>query len=98
MRDAFHSFNSEPMIRRINLIDSNIPICFLHGQRSWIDREPSSIIQSKRANVAVDIIPDAGHHVSKNTMTTYVFMCYISVLFILSFTAICIMSFILGLC
>ena len=51
------------MIRRIDFLITDIPIYFLHGERSWIDSEPSSLILSKRPNTFVDVIEGAGHHV-----------------------------------
>ena len=54
---------SEPMIRRIDVLDPRIPVYFLHGEKSWIDSEPSVLIASKRDDVFVDMIEEAGHHV-----------------------------------
>ena len=54
------------MVERIHLIDKQIPIYFLHGELSWIDKDPSMITQSKRSNVFIETIQGAGHHVSKN--------------------------------
>ena len=52
------------MIDRLHLLDERIPIYFLHGGRSWIDIDSSIIAQSKRENVFVDTIQEAGHHVN----------------------------------
>jgi hypothetical protein len=52
------------MIDRIDQVDEHIPIYFLHGERSWIDKESSIIAQSKHKSVFRDIIKDAGHHVN----------------------------------
>ncbi len=54
------------MVERIHLIDDNIPIYFAHGERSWIDTEPSLTAQSLRKDVYIDTIKDAGHHVRKD--------------------------------
>jgi hypothetical protein len=53
------------MIDRIHLIDEQIPMYFLHGEQSWINIESSRITQSKRENVFIDKIKEAGHHVNK---------------------------------
>ena len=63
VQHALVSRLSEPMIRRIDALDPRIPIYFLHGEKSWIDCEPSVLIQSKRDKVFVDMIEEAGHHV-----------------------------------
>ncbi|CAF0777795.1 unnamed protein product [Adineta ricciae] len=52
-----------PMLDRIDELDPQIPVFFLHGEQSWIDIESSVCVQSKRSNVSVDMIPQAGHHV-----------------------------------
>jgi hypothetical protein len=52
------------MIERIHLLDQRIPIHFLLGEKSWITNESPLIIQKQRQNIFVDIIKDAGHHVS----------------------------------
>jgi hypothetical protein len=52
------------MIERIDLLDEKIPVYFLHGEQSWITVEPSLIAQKNRKNIFVDIIKEAGHHVS----------------------------------
>ena len=54
------------MIDRIHLVDEQIPIYFLHGEQSWVDIDSSIIAQSKRKNVFVDTIKEAGHHVNTN--------------------------------
>jgi len=50
-------------LKRIHLIDEQIPIYFLHGEQSWIDTEPSQVTHSIRRNVFIDTMKDAGHHV-----------------------------------
>jgi hypothetical protein len=55
------------MIDRIHLIDEKIPLYFLHGGQSWIDTESSTVTKSKRENVFVDTIEEAGHHVNNQT-------------------------------
>jgi hypothetical protein len=51
------------MVERIDQIDNQIPIYFVHGERSWIDTEPYFIVKSKCKDVYIDTIKDAGHHV-----------------------------------
>lgn len=53
----------EPILDRIDSIDENIPIYFLHGEKSWIIIDASIAAQSKRKNVYIDTLKDAGHHV-----------------------------------
>lgn len=57
------------MIRRIHLLDRQIPIYFLHGGKSWIQYDSSFVIQDIRPNVYLEIIPDIGHHVSNKSMS-----------------------------
>ncbi|UJR26092.1 hypothetical protein I4U23_007438 [Adineta vaga] len=59
----FLAWAKQPMMDRIDSIDEQIPIYFLHGDQSWIDIESSVCVQSKRPNVFIDTIPQAGHHV-----------------------------------
>ncbi|CAF4087724.1 unnamed protein product [Rotaria sp. Silwood2] len=66
MSDCF-AWAKEPMIKRIHLLDERIPICFLHGEQSWITMKSSFIIQKQRQNTSVDTIKDAGHHVYADT-------------------------------
>lgn len=68
---AFHSMTAgfgwakNPMVKRIEKLDKNIPITLLYGARSWVDNSAGEIIKDKRADsyVQLQIISSAGHHV-----------------------------------
>ena len=54
-----------PMVHRISELRSDVPITFIYGAQSWIDRQPGQIIKEMRTDSPVDlhIIMHAGHHV-----------------------------------
>ncbi|XP_045193546.2 (Lyso)-N-acylphosphatidylethanolamine lipase-like isoform X2 [Mercenaria mercenaria] len=54
-----------PMIQRIGDIDKNLPITFIYGSRTWMDRECGNQSRYLRneSRVDVEIIVGAGHHV-----------------------------------
>ncbi|GIX93292.1 1-acylglycerol-3-phosphate O-acyltransferase ABHD5 [Caerostris darwini] len=54
-----------PMMYRLNNLDWKIPITFVYGSRSWINRQPGLQIKYSRLNSFVDVqvIEGAGHHV-----------------------------------
>ena len=60
---TFNIYFLEPIVDRVASIDLNIPIYFLHGEKSWIIIDPSIDAQSKRQNVYLDTLKDAGNHV-----------------------------------
>ncbi|XP_066142419.1 (Lyso)-N-acylphosphatidylethanolamine lipase-like isoform X1 [Euwallacea fornicatus] len=68
---AFHSMMSgfgwakNPMVRRIDRLDSGVPITLLWGSKSWIDHSAEEIIKNKRYNsyFNLKVITGAGHHV-----------------------------------
>lgn len=68
---AFHAMMASfgwakfPMLHRIPALKSSIPITFIYGARSWIDRFPGQTIKEMRNGSSVDIhiIKGAGHHV-----------------------------------
>ena len=53
------------MDQRILLLREDIPIWFIYGDRSWIEKHRSLFVQKNRPNsfVSVQIIQDAGHNV-----------------------------------
>ncbi|CAB3396800.1 unnamed protein product [Caenorhabditis bovis] len=53
----------EPMSKRFHGLDENLPVVFIHGQRSWIDWTSISDLISGRSNTDMMIIEEAGHHV-----------------------------------
>ena len=65
------------MIDRLHLMDERIPIYFLHGERSWIDIESSIMALSKRENVFVDTIQEAGHHVNNKMNFILTFLSFV---------------------
>ncbi|XP_023315836.1 protein ABHD4 isoform X1 [Trichogramma pretiosum] len=68
---AFHAmmqgfgWAKNPMIKRIDQIDSSVPITFIYGSRSWIDNTSGEAIKQIRSNsyVNIQVINGAGHHV-----------------------------------
>jgi len=65
----YFGFAKNPMIKRIDKINTNIPIWFIYGSRSWVDCTAgfSAVYIRQRfaqvAPVSVEIISGAGHHV-----------------------------------
>ncbi|CAG9766292.1 unnamed protein product [Ceutorhynchus assimilis] len=68
---AFHAMMSgfgwakNPMVRRIDNLDSKIPITLLWGSKTWIDHSAEEILKNKRYNsyFKLQVISGAGHHV-----------------------------------
>ncbi|XP_050421932.1 (Lyso)-N-acylphosphatidylethanolamine lipase [Adelges cooleyi] len=68
---AFHSlltgfgWAKNPMIKRVQNINNNVPITFIYGQDTWMDQSIADIVKKERLNGIVNIekIPNAGHHV-----------------------------------
>ncbi|KAF5305110.1 hypothetical protein FQA39_LY09372 [Lamprigera yunnana] len=68
---AFHSMSAglgwakNPMIKRIGMLDKNLPITLLYGSRSWVDNSVGELIKNQRPDsyVQLQIISGAGHHV-----------------------------------
>jgi len=68
---AFHAMMANygwakyPMIHRLPALRKDVPITFIYGARSWIDRKPGDCIKELRENSVVDvhILRGAGHHV-----------------------------------
>ena len=58
---AFHAMKAScgwakfPMLHRIPALNPDIPITFIYGARSWIDRFPGQTIKEMRNGSAVDI-------------------------------------------
>ncbi|KAK0166255.1 hypothetical protein PV328_004692 [Microctonus aethiopoides] len=68
---AFHAmmqgfgWAKNPMVRRIDQMNEDIPITLIYGSRSWVDNSAGDTFVKKRINsyVNVQIISGAGHHV-----------------------------------
>jgi len=68
---AFHAMMANfgwakyPMIHRLPALRNDVPITFIYGARSWIDRKSGDCIKDLRENSYVDvhILRGAGHHV-----------------------------------
>lgn len=54
-----------PMVRRIDQLDSKIPITLLYGSRSWIDHSAGEVLKENRykSYFKLHVISGAGHHV-----------------------------------
>ncbi|KFM62763.1 Abhydrolase domain-containing protein 4, partial [Stegodyphus mimosarum] len=54
-----------PMMYRLNNLNAKIPITFVYGSRSWVNRQPGLQIKYSRLNSFVDVqvIEGAGNHV-----------------------------------
>lgn len=58
---AFHAMMASfgwakfPMIHRISALDPGVPMTFIYGARSWIDRHPGQQIQQTRKDGYVDV-------------------------------------------
>nr|CAH0110460.1 unnamed protein product [Daphnia galeata] len=54
-----------PMLHRIPALRSDIPLTFIYGARSWVDRQPGQLIKESRkeSSVELHVIGGAGHHV-----------------------------------
>ncbi|CEF67405.1 AT25873p [Strongyloides ratti] len=62
-----------PMIHRFENLDSNVPVTFIYGSKSWIDPASAYEIQSNRSKSYTDviIINNAGHHVYVDNVTEF---------------------------
>ncbi|XP_014676752.1 PREDICTED: abhydrolase domain-containing protein 4-like [Priapulus caudatus] len=54
-----------PMLQRIQEIDSRIPITMIYGSRSWVDSESGWAVKDLRKDSVVDVhvVKGSGHHV-----------------------------------
>ena len=58
---AFHAMMANygwakyPMIHRLPALRKDVPITFIYGARSWIDRKPGDCIKELRENSVVDV-------------------------------------------
>ncbi|XP_067131863.1 (Lyso)-N-acylphosphatidylethanolamine lipase-like isoform X1 [Centruroides vittatus] len=55
----------QPMISRIDSLRPNVPITFIYGSKSWIDKQTGILIKNSRLDsyVNVQVIQRSGHHV-----------------------------------
>lgn len=62
-----------PMIQRVGELHSDIELTFIHGSKSWIDRQPAIQIKYLLSDRSVEIhvIPGAGHHVYADKHDTF---------------------------
>lgn len=58
---AFHSlltgfgWAKNPMIKRVQNINNNVPITFIYGQDTWMDQSIAEIVKKERLNGIVNI-------------------------------------------
>ncbi|XP_029835955.2 (Lyso)-N-acylphosphatidylethanolamine lipase isoform X1 [Ixodes scapularis] len=54
-----------PMVNRIAELHVGVPMTFIYGSKSWVDKQPGIQVQQVReeSEVDVEIIEGAGHHV-----------------------------------
>ncbi|XP_051171116.1 (Lyso)-N-acylphosphatidylethanolamine lipase isoform X2 [Leptopilina boulardi] len=68
---AFHAmmhgfgWAKNPIIKRMDKLDAEIPMTLIYGSRSWVDNSAGEIIKQSRETsyVNVQVISGAGHHV-----------------------------------
>ncbi|KAJ8925450.1 hypothetical protein NQ315_009283 [Exocentrus adspersus] len=58
-----YGWAKNPIVRRIDKLDANIPITLLYGSRSWIDHSATEVIREKRIRwyFKLQVISGAGH-------------------------------------
>jgi hypothetical protein len=44
-----------PMLHRIPALRSDIPLTFIYGARSWVDRQPGQLIKESRKESSVEL-------------------------------------------
>lgn len=68
-----HGWAKHPMINRIADLEPNIPITFIYGSRSWVDRNPGIQVKYTRLHSYVDVqvIQGSGHHVYADKATNF---------------------------
>jgi len=54
-----------PLVHRVSEWKADLPVTFIYGARSWMDKNPAYVIKNERDGSYVDIqvIDGAGHHV-----------------------------------
>lgn len=54
-----------PLINRVQEIDSRLPITFIYGEKTWMDKTVGRKVQDLRAGSSVSVhqLADSGHHV-----------------------------------
>ncbi|KAM3960318.1 pummelig isoform 2-T2 [Aphomia sociella] len=68
---AFHTLMNgfgwakNPMVKRLDKLDPNLPISVLYGSRSWVDNTTGQVLSEHRQcnKTYVQVINGAGHHV-----------------------------------
>ncbi|XP_038211334.1 (Lyso)-N-acylphosphatidylethanolamine lipase isoform X4 [Zerene cesonia] len=68
---AFHTlmqgfgWAKNPMVHRVEKLDTNLPITVLYGSRSWVDNSTGQLLSESRPNskTYVQVINGAGHHI-----------------------------------
>jgi len=62
---APYGFAKDPVIKKMDKLDTAVPITFLYGAKSWISSDAGRQIQQMRPSSYVDVqeVQGAGHHV-----------------------------------
>ncbi|XP_045501773.1 (Lyso)-N-acylphosphatidylethanolamine lipase isoform X2 [Colias croceus] len=68
---AFHTlmqgfgWAKNPMVHRVEKLDTNLPVTVLYGSRSWVDNSTGQLLSESRPNskTYVQVINGAGHHI-----------------------------------
>ncbi|KAG5321818.1 ABHD4 protein, partial [Acromyrmex heyeri] len=76
---AFHAmmhgfgWAKNPIVKRMDKLNDNIPITLLYGSRSWVDNSAGETIKQYRSSsyVNVQVITGAGHHVYADKNETF---------------------------
>lgn len=52
--------------RIVKCIPDSVPITFIYGDKSWINKSPSIEIQRARKNVHIALVENAGHVINQD--------------------------------
>lgn len=68
------TFPKNPMLKRIPSLSSSIPVSFIFGKRTWMDKtmgEKTRLLRGQESYTHTQFIPGAGHHVYANNTKTF---------------------------
>jgi pimeloyl-ACP methyl ester carboxylesterase len=56
-------FAARPMLPRVHSLDEDLPVTFLHGDRSWTEKVGIKAAEMRPRNTRVRFLSNAGHHI-----------------------------------